>query len=62
MTTADGWVCVNGNEAAARVAHRLREIVAIYPIRGLTHGGAGRHLERGRPGAPAAEAPESDRW
>jgi len=32
MTTADGWVCVDGNEAAARVAHRLSEVVAIYPI------------------------------
>jgi pyruvate-ferredoxin/flavodoxin oxidoreductase len=28
----DGWVCVDGNEAAARVAHRLSEVVAIYPI------------------------------
>jgi hypothetical protein len=25
MTTADGWVCVDGNEAAALVAHRLSE-------------------------------------
>jgi pyruvate-ferredoxin/flavodoxin oxidoreductase len=31
MTTG-GWVCVDGNEAAARVAHRLSEVVAIYPI------------------------------
>ena len=30
--TADGWVCVDGNEAAARVAHRLSEVIAIYPI------------------------------
>jgi pyruvate-ferredoxin/flavodoxin oxidoreductase len=30
--TEDGWVCVDGNEAAARVAHRLSEVVAIYPI------------------------------
>ena len=30
--TTDGWVCVDGNEAAARVAHRLSEVVAIYPI------------------------------
>jgi pyruvate-ferredoxin/flavodoxin oxidoreductase len=29
---ADGWVCVDGNEAAARVAHRLSEVIAIYPI------------------------------
>ena len=30
--SGDGWVCVDGNEAAARVAHRLSEVVAIYPI------------------------------
>ncbi len=29
---AEGWICVDGNEAAARVAHRLSEVVAIYPI------------------------------
>jgi len=26
------WVCIDGNEAAARVAHRLSEVIAIYPI------------------------------
>ena len=26
------WVCVDGNEAAALVAHKLSEVVAIYPI------------------------------
>lgn len=26
------WACVDGNEAAARVAHRLSEVIAIYPI------------------------------
>ena len=26
------WACVDGNEAAALVAHRLSEVVAIYPI------------------------------
>ncbi|HEX6130902.1 MAG TPA: pyruvate:ferredoxin (flavodoxin) oxidoreductase, partial [Actinomycetota bacterium] len=26
------WAVVDGNEAAARVAHRLSEVVAIYPI------------------------------
>jgi pyruvate-ferredoxin/flavodoxin oxidoreductase len=31
MATTD-WVCVDGNEAAARVAHRLSEVIAIYPI------------------------------
>ncbi|HET7482105.1 MAG TPA: pyruvate:ferredoxin (flavodoxin) oxidoreductase, partial [Actinomycetota bacterium] len=29
MTT---WTCMDGNEAAARVAYRLSEVVAIYPI------------------------------
>ncbi len=28
----DGFVTVDGNEAAARVAHRLSEVIAIYPI------------------------------
>jgi len=32
MAATDGWVCVDGNEAAARVAHRLSEVIAIYPI------------------------------
>src|SRR6478752_8911972 len=26
------WITVDGNEAAASVAHRLSEIIAIYPI------------------------------
>ncbi|MGE5226818.1 MAG: pyruvate:ferredoxin (flavodoxin) oxidoreductase [Planctomycetaceae bacterium] len=26
------WIVVDGNEAAARVAHRLSEVIAIYPI------------------------------
>ncbi len=26
------WAVVDGNEAAARVAHRLSEVIAIYPI------------------------------
>jgi len=26
------WSCIDGNEAAARVAHALSEVVAIYPI------------------------------
>ncbi len=30
--TTDGWACMDGNEAAARVAHRLSEVIAIYPI------------------------------
>ena len=26
------WITVDGNEAAARVAYRLSDIIAIYPI------------------------------
>jgi len=26
------WICVDGNEAAASVAYRLSEVIAIYPI------------------------------
>ncbi|MCE1175102.1 MAG: hypothetical protein LWW77_10915, partial [Propionibacteriales bacterium] len=26
------WTCVDGNEAAASVAHRLSDVCAIYPI------------------------------
>jgi pyruvate-ferredoxin/flavodoxin oxidoreductase len=26
------WACIDGNEAVARVAHRLSEVIAIYPI------------------------------
>ena len=29
---APDWACVDGNEAAARVAHALSEVIAIYPI------------------------------
>jgi pyruvate-ferredoxin/flavodoxin oxidoreductase len=29
---ATGWHCVDGNEAAASVAHRLSDVCAIYPI------------------------------
>ncbi len=29
---ATGWICVDGNEAAARVAYALSEVIAIYPI------------------------------
>ena len=32
MTSPNGWVCMDGNEATARVAHRLSEVIAIYPI------------------------------
>jgi pyruvate-ferredoxin/flavodoxin oxidoreductase len=27
-----GWACMDGNEAAATIAHRLSEVIAIYPI------------------------------
>ena len=26
------WRCVDGNEAAARVAYALSEVIALYPI------------------------------
>jgi pyruvate-ferredoxin/flavodoxin oxidoreductase len=26
------WITVDGNEAAARIAHRASEVIAIYPI------------------------------
>ncbi len=31
-TSQTTWVCVDGNEAAASVAHRLSDVCAIYPI------------------------------
>ncbi len=32
MKTDAPWITVDGNEAAARVAYRLSEVIAIYPI------------------------------
>ena len=32
MTASGTRITVDGNEAAARVAHRLNEVIAIYPI------------------------------
>ena len=32
MSTPGPWITVDGNEAAARVAYKLSEIIAIYPI------------------------------
>ena len=32
MNSAKNWTTVDGNEAAARVAHALSEVIAIYPI------------------------------
>ena len=58
--TTDGWVCVDGNEAAARVAHRLSEVVAIYPITPAAHG-AGRHLERRQAAQPVGAGPRGGR-
>ena len=29
---ATEWICVDGNEAAARIAYALSEVIAIYPI------------------------------
>jgi hypothetical protein len=53
MTSANGWVCVDGNEAAALVAHRLSEVIAIYPI---TPASAMAQVERRllRPAEPGA--------
>ncbi len=31
-TTGHDWMTVDGNEAAAHIAHRVSEVVAIYPI------------------------------
>jgi len=31
-TSTRPWAVIDGNEAAARVAHRLSEVIAIYPI------------------------------
>jgi hypothetical protein len=42
--TTDGWVRVDGNEAAARVAHRLSEVVELQSEAGV----------RARLGGPAA--------
>ena len=45
-------LCLDGNEAAGRVAHRLSEVVAIYPITPASPmGEAGGHVECRR-GAP----------
>ncbi len=30
--TTPEWICLDGNEAVARVAHPLSEVIAIYPI------------------------------
>ena len=39
------WICIDGNEAAARVAHPLSEVIAIYPITpGFADGRAVRRL------------------
>jgi pyruvate-ferredoxin/flavodoxin oxidoreductase len=32
MDTSETLITVDGNEAAARVAHLLSEVIAIYPI------------------------------
>ena len=32
MKTAGSWITVDGNEATSRVAYRLSEVIAIYPI------------------------------
>ena len=32
VATEVTWACVDGNEAASRVAHACSEVIAIYPI------------------------------
>lgn len=32
MDGSDSWATVDGNEAAAHVAHALSEVIAVYPI------------------------------
>ena len=32
LPVARRWITVDGNEAAASVAHRVNEVIAIYPI------------------------------
>ena len=32
MTAQSPWITVDGNEAVARVAYKLSELIAIYPI------------------------------
>jgi pyruvate/2-oxoacid:ferredoxin oxidoreductase alpha subunit len=51
MATTGDWVCADGNEAAARVAHWLSEVVAIYPITPASPMGelAGTWSAAGRP-------------
>ena len=45
--------CLDGNEAAARVAYALSEAISIYPITPASpHGGALRRLGGGRPAEP----------
>ena len=40
--------CVDGNEAAARVAYALSEVAAIYPIAVFPAAGTGGHHRGGR--------------
>ncbi|MGZ4730326.1 MAG: hypothetical protein ACXWB2_21645, partial [Acidimicrobiales bacterium] len=37
------WTCVDGNEAAARVAYQLSEVIALYPITPAS--GMGEHSD-----------------
>ena len=50
---AQRWECMDGNEAAARVAYALSEVIAIYPITPASPMAEHcRRLGRGRPPQP----------
>ena len=51
------WVVVDGNEAAARVAHRLSEVIAIYPITPVLADGRARRRVDARRAARTSGAP-----
>ena len=54
--------CVDGNEAAARIAHRLAEVVPDLPDHaGLADGRARRRLERDGPAQPLGHRARGDR-
>ena len=52
------YECLDGNEAAARVAYAVSEVISIYPITpGLADGRALRRLVRGRAAEPLGRGP-----
>jgi hypothetical protein len=56
------FVTVEGNEAAALIAHQTNEVIAIYPITPASpDGGDGRRLDRRRPAEYLRHGPRSHR-